>query len=63
MKPFLSALSSLLLAFLFLSPALSYAAAQQNKMKICNADADAKELGGEGKGDQRKAFMKECLSN
>ena len=31
---------------------------QQNKMKSCNADPKAKEL----KGDERKAFMKECLS-
>ena len=31
---------------------------QQNKMKTCNADAAAKEL----KGEERKAFMKECLS-
>jgi hypothetical protein len=31
---------------------------QQNKMKTCNADAKTKEL----KGDERKAFMKECLS-
>lgn len=30
---------------------------QQNKMKTCNADAKDK------KGDERKAFMKECLSN
>ncbi len=29
---------------------------QQNKMKTCNADAKDK------KGDERKAFMKECLS-
>jgi hypothetical protein len=29
---------------------------QQNKMKTCNADATGK------KGDERKAFMKECLS-
>ncbi len=33
-------------------------ATQQNKMKSCNADPKAKEL----KGDDRKAFMKECLS-
>ena len=33
--------------------------AQQSKMKTCNADAGAKNL----KGDERKAFMKECLSN
>jgi hypothetical protein len=29
---------------------------QQSKMKTCNADAAGK------KGDERKAFMKECLS-
>ncbi len=32
--------------------------AQQSKMKTCNADAKTKEL----KGDERKAFMKDCLS-
>ena len=31
--------------------------AQQNKMGMCNKDAEGK------KGDERKAFMKECLSN
>jgi hypothetical protein len=31
---------------------------QQNKMKTCNADAKTKAL----KGDERKAFMSECLS-
>ncbi|MBI6617623.1 phosphate starvation-inducible protein PsiF [Pseudomonas corrugata] len=31
--------------------------AQQNKMTICNADASAKAL----KGDERKAFMSNCL--
>jgi hypothetical protein len=30
---------------------------QQSKMKTCNAEAKDK------KGDERKAFMKECLSN
>ena len=30
---------------------------QQNRMKTCNADAKAKNL----KGDERKAFMSECL--
>jgi hypothetical protein len=29
---------------------------QQDKMKKCNTDATGK------KGDERKAFMKECLS-
>ncbi|MEZ0317386.1 MAG: PsiF family protein [Methylophilaceae bacterium] len=32
---------------------------QQSKMKSCNADPKAKTL----KGDERKAFMKACLSN
>ena len=32
--------------------------AQQEKMKTCNAEAGKKEL----KGDERKKFMKECLS-
>jgi hypothetical protein len=31
---------------------------QQNRMKTCNADPKAKTL----KGDDRKAFMKKCLS-
>jgi hypothetical protein len=34
---------------------------QQNKMKTCNERANAKRFG-EGKGEERKAFMKECLS-
>jgi hypothetical protein len=33
-------------------------AAQQEKMKTCNADAKTKSLAG----DERKKFMKECLS-
>ena len=32
---------------------------QQEKMKSCNADAKSKAL----KGDERKAFMKTCLSD
>jgi len=37
----------------------SYAlTAQQEKMKTCNADAKTQGL----KGDERKAFMKNCLS-
>ena len=31
---------------------------QQEKMKACNKDAGEKKL----KGDERKAFMKDCLS-
>ena len=38
---------------------LAQASPQQEKMKTCNADAKTKEL----KGDERKAFMKSCLSN
>lgn len=51
-----------LLSFLALSVMLSLgstahaATDQQNKMKTCNAEAKDK------KGDERKAFMKECLS-
>lgn len=36
----------------------AHAGEQQNKMKTCNADASQKQL----KGDDRKAFMKTCLS-
>jgi len=34
-----------------------YAGAQQDKMKSCNAEAKTQAL----KGDERKAFMKDCL--
>jgi len=37
---------------------LAFAGPQQEKMKSCNADAATKAL----KGDERKAFMKDCLS-
>jgi predicted HAD superfamily hydrolase len=45
---------------LLLACALAFAqnTSQQDKMKACNADAAKKEL----KGDERKAFMKNCLS-
>jgi hypothetical protein len=46
---------------LCVAPFAIAAPAEQNKMKTCNAEATAKGLG-EGKGDERKAFMKECLS-
>lgn len=36
----------------------AYAGPQQEKMKTCNAEAKTKSLAGE----ERKAFMKECLS-
>lgn len=48
-------------SFLSLAPYAVAATPQQNKMKACNEQATAKGLG-EGKGDERKAFMKECLS-
>lgn len=62
MKPAVGLCSCLMLAAILAIPSLSFAAAQQNKMKTCNAEADAKGLSGEGKGDDRKAFMKTCLS-
>jgi hypothetical protein len=52
---------SLFLAVMSLGPAVSQAADQQNKMKACNEQANAKGLG-EGKGEKRKTFMSECLS-
>ena len=52
---------SLFVLGLCVAPFAIAAPAQQNKMKTCNAEATAKGLG-EGKGDERKAFMKECLS-
>ena len=62
MKHLCAAMSSIVLAAVLITPQLGYAGAQQNKMKTCNADADTKGIRGEGKGDERKAFMKECLS-
>ena len=52
---------SLFVSGLCIAPFAMAAPAQQNKMKACNEEATAKGLG-EGKGDERKAFMKECLS-
>lgn len=46
------------LGLLFATSAPVFAGAQQEKMKVCNKDAKEKAL----KGDERKAFMKECLS-
>lgn len=61
MKQLLSAAALCLAAVLSMQPALAAdeakaPTAQQSKMKTCNADA--KDL----KGDERKAFMKTCLS-
>lgn len=52
---------SLFVSGLCVAPFAMAASAQQNKMKTCSAEAKAKGLG-EGKGDERRAFMKECLS-
>ena len=52
---------SLFLAVIILAPLSGDAADQLNKMKACNEQANAKGFG-EGKGEERKAFMKECLS-
>ena len=62
MKHFYTVLSSILLAAILIAPQLGYAGAPHNKMKACNAEADSKGFSGEGKGDDRKAFMKTCLS-
>jgi psiF repeat-containing protein len=55
------AVMSLFVTGLCVTPIALAASDQQNKMKACNEQANAKGLG-EGKGDERKAFMKECLS-
>ena len=52
---------SLFMAAVTLAPVAGEAAGQQNKMATCSKEANEKGLG-EGKGDERKAFMKECLS-
>lgn len=44
-----------------ITPFAAAVPARQNKMKACNEQADAKGFG-EGKNEERKAFMKECLS-
>lgn len=52
---------TLLVLSLGITPFAAAAPGQQNKMKACNEQANAKGFG-EGKGEERKAFMKECLS-
>ncbi|THJ23538.1 MAG: phosphate starvation-inducible protein PsiF [Nitrospira sp. CG24E] len=52
---------SLFVSGLCVVPLAIAAPAQQNKMAACNAQANEKGLD-EGKGDERQAFMKECLS-
>jgi hypothetical protein len=60
MKKLLSLMAlglSLSLGSAFAADAPAAPTKQQSKMKTCNADAKDK------KGDERKTFMKECLSN
>ncbi|EJN09066.1 PsiF family protein [Herbaspirillum sp. YR522] len=58
MKKLMIAMSCLALAApLLMSAPVSAQTAQQSKMTTCNKDA------GDKKGDERKAFMKDCLSN
>ena len=45
MNPVISLSACLMLACVLITPSLGYAGAQQNKMKTCNAEADAKGLG------------------
>lgn len=52
-------MNKLLLSLLLCISVSAIAATPQEKMKTCNADASSKAL----KGDERKAFMKTCLSN
>ena len=62
MRTVLHTLTLALFVFsLGVTPLAIAAPAQQNKMKACNEQANEKGFG-EGKGDERKAFMKECLS-
>ena len=57
MKRLLVLAAASLFAFGLASSAMALTP-QQEKMKACNAEAKTKAL----KGDERKAFMKECLS-
>ena len=52
---------SLFVLGLCVAPFAIAAPAKQSKMAACNAQANDKGLG-EGKDDERKAFMKVCLS-
>lgn len=53
---------SCFVATLGLAHTAGAASPQQNKMKACNAAADEKGLSGEGKGEARQAFIKDCLA-
>jgi hypothetical protein len=47
------------MGLMFAISAVAVASTQQDRMRACNKDAKDKTL----KGDERKAFMKDCLSN
>ena len=49
-------LKILIAAVILGSSSAAFAGPQQEKMKVCNEEAKGK------KGEERKAFMKECLS-
>ena len=53
------ALAAALAVLVLQSPSALATNAQQDKMTTCNADASSKGL----KGDDRKAYMKTCLSD
>ena len=61
MRKLISAVALVIASQFALAPAYSAEekapTAQQQRMKDCNAEAGKKEL----KGDERKAFMKDCL--
>jgi hypothetical protein len=53
--------ASLFVSGLCVAPLAIAAPERQDKTVACNAQANEKGLG-EGKGDERKAFMQECMS-
>lgn len=55
-RPAFAALCAAAMFAALATPAVHAANSQQEKMKACNAQAAGK------KGDERKAFMKNCLS-
>ena len=61
MKVMSLAVLLLFVSVLVLAPRANGATDQQNKMKSCNEQANAKGLG-EGKGEERQAFMQKCLA-
>lgn len=55
MKQLISAIAIVIASQFALAPAALATTPQQQRMKDCNKEAEGK------KGDERKAFMKECL--